>query len=219
MTDSIYPAIKSEQEFRAMINMNLNSERAHKIVEKINALQQQYEHYKKVEKRWKKLGKIVRIVNLIISGSIAGAVGMLAIVTTQGIAIPPLVIAILSGYSAVETSVMEGMNIGIIKKKKNKFAQKCIIIQDYINKMYFYYEKARQDGVITVDELEGFEKIYRNFVNALNNNLLNIENHEKLDMAILMKEAEQEAKNELAVELREKLKHEAIQKLRSIVVS
>jgi flagellar motor component MotA len=218
MSASIYPPVTSDLELKMIINNNLNSERARKIIDKIKHLQNQYDHYKKVQKRWKVCSKIVRVLNLTIAGSIAAAVGVLAIITTQGIAVPPLLIAILGGYSAIETSVMEGMNIGIIKKKKHKFSGKCQIIQDSINKLYFYYEKARQDGIITIEELEGFEKIYKQFDRSINK-VISKENENKFDMDAIRKEAEDEAKHELATELKEKLKNEAKQKLRSTVVS
>jgi len=218
MAEVQYPKVfvsKSEEEVREMINKNLNTQRAHTIIDRIQNLQNQLVHYKKVYTRWKYLGKLIRIINLSISGTIAGSVGVLAILTTQGVAIPPLILALLGGYSAIETSVMEGFNIGIIKKKKSKYEAKCTLIQDSINKLYFYFEKAREDGVITLDELEGFEKIYNKLENILNNN--QSLNDNRLDISILRKEAEEEAKNELAIEMKEKLKHEVKQKLRSTV--
>ncbi len=218
MSEGIYPPIRSEHEVKLLINNNLNSERAQKIIDKIKYLQNQYDHYKKVQKRWKACGKIVRVFNLTMASSLAAAVGVLAIISTQGIAVPPLLIAILGGYSAIETSVMEGLNIGIIKKKKYKFIKKCQIIQDSINKLYFYYEKARQDGIITIEELEGFNKIYKHIDKSINN-VITLENDNKFDMESIRKEAEDEAKHELATELKEKLKNEAKQKLRSTVAS
>ena len=154
--------IKSKEE-NNVITINLNLERAKNMVEKINNLEKQLVHYKKMEKRWKRFGQIIRITNLTISGVIAGDVGVLAIITTQGVAIPPIVMALLGGYSAVETSVLEAMNIGIISKTKRKFSMKCQVIQDLINKVYFYYEKARQDGIITLEEIEEFNKLCNDF--------------------------------------------------------
>lgn len=217
MSESMYPIIKNEQEVKDMINKNLNTQRAQKIVEKIEQLQRQLEHYKKISRRWKITGKIVRVLNLSITSLIAVALGVLAIMATQGVAIPPMPMAILGGYSAIETTILEGMNIGVIKKKKHKYVKKCSVIQDYLNKMHYYFEKARQDGVITLEELEGFDSLVSIFEGKMLNK--NVEVDEKFDLMALKKEAEVEAKKEAAVEMKEKLKKEAKAKLLSNVVS
>ena len=125
MSATIYPVIKTEQELKDMINKNLNTQRAQKIIDKINQLQKQLEHYKKIGNKWKMTGKIVRVINLSITCLIAVALGVLAIVVTAGVAIPPMTMALLGGYSTIETTILEGMNIGVIKKKESKYDKKC----------------------------------------------------------------------------------------------
>ena len=217
MSATIYPVIKTEQELKDMINKNLNTQRAQKIIDKINQLQKQLEHYKKIGNKWKTAGKVVRVINLSITCLIAVALGVLAIVVTEGVAIPPMTMALLGGYSTIETTILEGMNIGVIKKKESKYDKKCAVIQDYVNKMHYYFEKARQDGVITLEELEGFDSLVNHFEGKISNK--NVEIDEKFDLMTLKKEAEVEAKKEVAVEMKEKLKNEAKAKLLSNVVS
>lgn len=217
MAEQIYPIIKNDSEVQDIINKKLNTQRAQKIIDHINALQKQYDHYHKIDKRWHKFGKAIRLINLTLSGSIAGAVAVLGILLTQGITIPLVVMGVLGGYSTIETTILEGLNIGLIKKKKHKFSEKCNIIKEYINKMYFYYQKAIDDGVVTLDELEGFNKLVADFESFINNIKRSDIVTDKIDMLVLKKEAEIMAKEEVAIEMKEKLKQEAKLKLLSHV--
>lgn len=220
MSHHIYPVIKTEDEVKDMINKNLNTHRAKKIIDKIKSLENQLEHYQKVYKRWNKCGEIIRITNLALTGIVSGTLATLSILMTTGIAIPVVVTAVLGGYVVIQTSTLEGMNIGIIKKKKHKFLNKCNVIKDHKNKMDFYYEKARQDGVITLDELEGFNKLVDDYERKIvNNQSSTTENGDAIDMATIKHDAEIEGRKEAEMEIKEKLKNEAKLKLLSSVAS
>ena len=220
MSENNYPVIKTSEEVKDLINQNLNRQRAQKIIDKINILEKQLEHYQKVSKRWKQVSKFIRVSNLVLTGIVSGTVATLGILTTAGIAFPVVVTAILGGYTVIQSSVLEGMNVGIIKRKKQRFSDKCNIFRNYIDKMHFYYEKARQDNVITLDELEGFNRIVVEFENTIaNNQAASTEHEDVIDMISLRQMAEIEAKNEFATEMKVKLKNEAKKRLELTVVS
>jgi hypothetical protein len=220
MSESIYPSLKTNQEVNDVINQHVNKQRAQKIVDKIKELERQLEHYQKVSNRWKQSGKVIRITNLALTGIVSGAVATLAVLSTVGIAIPIVATAVLGGYAVIQSSTLEGMNVGMIKRKSHKYKEKCNIIQSHIYKMNFYYEKARQDGVITVDELEGFNKLATDFDNAIAAaQSTSMEHGDAIDMATLKHDAEIEAKIEAQTEIKNKLKNEAKQKLLSSVAS
>ena len=220
MTESIYPVLKDHSEVDDIINKNLNRQRAQKIVDKIKDLEKQLEHYRKVSARWKKSGKVIRITNLALTGIVSGAVATLAILATTGIAIPIVVTAVLGGYAVIQSSTLEGMNVGMIKRKNHKYKEKCNIIQSHIYKMNFYYEKARQDGVITLDELEGFNRLVAQFESEIaTTDATGMEHGDAIDMATLKHDAEIEAKVEAQNEIKLKLKNEAKLKLLSSVAS
>jgi hypothetical protein len=220
MAENIYPVIRTGREVDDIVNGSLNKHRAQKIVDKIRDLEKQLGHYQKVSDRWKNCGKVIRITNLILTGIVSGAVATFAILTTTGIAIPIVVTAVLGGYGVIQSSTLEGMNVGMIKRKNHKYKEKCNIIQSHIYKMNFYYEKARQDGVITLDELEGFNKLAMEFDNAIAAAQSAIMEHgDAIDMATLKHDAEMEAKVEAQTEIKNKLKNEAKQKLLSSVAS
>jgi hypothetical protein len=220
MTENIYPILKDYKDVDDIISKNLNRQRAHRIVDKIKDLEKQLEHYQKVSARWKKSGKIIRISNLALTGIVSGAVATLAILSTTGIAIPIVVTAVLGGYAVIQSSTLEGMNVGMIKRKSHKYKEKCNTIQSHIYKMNFYYEKARQDGVITLDELDGFNKLVADFEKEIaTTEVSGIEHGDAIDMATLKHDAEIEAKVEAQNEIKLKLKNEAKLKLLSSVAS
>jgi len=86
MNEPLYPVTKSEQEIKNMINRNLNTQRAQNIVAKIEQLEKQLAHYRKIASRWKITGKVVRVINLSITCLIAVALGVSAIIVTEGVA-------------------------------------------------------------------------------------------------------------------------------------
>jgi hypothetical protein len=220
MAENVYPVIKTSEEVHELINQNLNKQRAQKIIEKINSLEMQLDHYQKILKRWKKFGKIIRITNLVITGIVSGTVATLGVLTTTGIALPVVVTAILGGYTVIQSSVLEGLNVGMIKRKTHRFTEKCNIIKGYIYKMNFYYEKAQQDGIITLEELEGFNKLVTEFESSIvNKESSNIKHGDAIDMTVLKQMADIEAKLEAEEEIKKKLKEVAKQKLLLNVVS
>lgn len=112
------------------------------------------------------------------------------------------------------------MNVGMIKRKNNKYKEKCSIIQSHTYKMKFYYEKARQDDVITLDELDGFNKLAAQFESEIATaESSSMERGDAIEMATLKYDAEIEAKIEAQKEIKNKLKNEAKLKLLSSVAS
>jgi hypothetical protein len=86
--------------------------------------------------------------------------------------------------------------------------------------MNFYYEKARQGGVITLDELVGFNELAIELDNAIVAARSTIMEHgDAIDMATLKHDAEMEVMIEAQKEIKEKLKNEAKLKLLSNVAS
>ena len=73
MNEHLCRVIETKDEINELYFKNINTQRAQKIIDKINGLQKQLGHYRKVGNRWKIAGKAVRIINLTITSSIAGS--------------------------------------------------------------------------------------------------------------------------------------------------
>ena len=109
---TIYPQIEDN------INKNINTQRAQKLLLSMQTKQDKLSHYEKIYNRWRKTHKVIRIINLTLTSLVGGSIFILGILTTSGLSIPILVLGLLGGYGTLETTIMEGMNIGLIIKKK-----------------------------------------------------------------------------------------------------
>src|SRR6266436_2999269 len=171
--ESIYPLIKTEQEVKEMIDKSLNQSRITEMNNKRLVLEKDLKRYKKLMKRWKKVNK-----GFIISGVIlVGLTGIGTIITSAVIPpvllIPiftPIVPIVLGSLGVVETITFTSLELGIFKRKIDFYDRKSKMIQSYIDKLYYYIEKAKEDSIITIDELNGFRNImddYRNKISQI----------------------------------------------------
>jgi hypothetical protein len=208
----IYPSL-TEIDKVEVLN-KINSQRAEKLLSIIKSKQEKLEHYEKVFKRWRNLHKTLRILNICGTSLVGASICVLGFLSTGGIAIPVLAIAILGGYGTIESTILEGMNVGLIKQKKERFRNKIDIIKTGINKMYYFYEKARQDNKITLDEIEQFNVLLKELENSLaSNELAKVNVNDKINFLELQKEASIIAKKEAQAEIKQKLIKEAKDKL------
>jgi hypothetical protein len=120
-------------------------------------------------KRWKKIdsGITITSVGIIATTSIAaGIAGTLAAPFFIPIFLPAAP-AILGTLSALETVVFSGIKMGLTSKKKKKFDNKCKLVQSYLDKIFYYIEQCKQDSIITLDEIKGFESLMNDFRNEI----------------------------------------------------
>ena len=53
------------------------------------------------------------------------------------------------------------------KTKKEEFRERIKLIEEYKNKLFYYTQKVREDGIITIDELKRFDLLLNEFNNKL----------------------------------------------------
>ena len=53
------------------------------------------------------------------------------------------------------------------KTRKKEFHARTKLIEEYKNKLYYYTQKVKEDGIITIEEVKQFEKILAEFNNRL----------------------------------------------------
>jgi hypothetical protein len=73
--------------------------------------------------------------------------------------------------------------------------------------MFYYIEKSRQDGIITLQEIEGFRLIMTQYKNEINS-IKEVD----IDYETIKKEAEILAKKEIKLEIKDGLKQELLLK-------
>ena len=149
MSEDIYPDI----------NIQLNKSRIDTMFNKRQELEKQLHHYKKIKKRWGQFDTALKV-----SGTLLAGLGTVAGAAVGAIGAVPIAIPIIIGsLTAGEGIVTSGLVIGLTGKKKSAYRDRINLIQSFLDRMFVYIEKARQDNIITVEELEGFNKLMEEY--------------------------------------------------------
>jgi hypothetical protein len=199
----LYPSLllSEKENYEAAMNKSRIDEMSNKRLE----LDRQLKHYLKIKKRWDKADGSLKITGTILAGTSA-VVGAVIAGLTVPLTIPIVIPIVLGAITAGETIITSGLVMGLTGRKKSFYREKINIIQSYIDKMFVYSEKARQDGVITVEELEGFKHLMEEYQNTINSRISN----DEYDYEKIKREAEKEAKKEAEKKLKDILKRDTI---------
>ena len=73
--------------------------------------------------------------------------------------IPAVVIGTVSGISLATIGTTTTINKSFIGKRINHFKKKYELSNEYLNKLEMYFEKAKNDNVISLKEIEEFNNI------------------------------------------------------------
>src|SRR5277367_4441768 len=161
-TEKLYPKIPYE-DISDKVNKNLSDSRSKEIQGKRNEMEKSLRHYKKILKRWKMIGNVLKIGSIIV----VGGVGITSIVLGFGAFVLPITLGILAAIGATEGIISEAVVMGVVKKKVAKFKKKIEHIQEYISKSWFLFEKIREDSIISLVEIDEFRKLMENYEKGL----------------------------------------------------
>jgi hypothetical protein len=134
----------------------LNKSRIDEMKLQLESLTKDEKRYKKLLRRWKNTSKGITITGVVFVGVSGIASG---IVLLPGLAVPLIIPGILGIIGVIGGTSLEGFNMGICSNRINHLDKKSSLVRSYIDKIYYYTEKANSDGVITIEEIEGFHKI------------------------------------------------------------
>ena len=154
------PTIITDVELR---NKMLFERRKEYMVLKKIELEKMLSHITKVKNRWAKADVTIKIIGT----SIVFISSTLAAIFSAGVLVSPIIISVLSSIAAIKTALTEGVMIGFTTKKKKIYRKKCNIIKEYINKLFLFSEKAREDRIITIEELTIFNRLVTSFENEI----------------------------------------------------
>lgn len=211
--ETLYPQIITHEKLEELTDNKLSKSRAEEIKSKVNELKKDLARYKKLRHKWKLASKVMHGIGVGVGVLTGAAAVTVAIVTTEGIAIPVAVPITLATIGAVETAISESVAIGLIKKKKHKFAEKINLVSLYMNRMHLFYQRAIDDRKITFEELEEFHKIvteYENEMSKLQSKGSSDHSFQKLEHL-----AEIQAKKQCEKEMLEKLTEQKKNNLKS----
>src|SRR3981189_2482343 len=206
--EKLYPQIPYE-DISDKVNKNLSDARIKEIQGKRNEMEKNLKHYKKILKKWKQIGNVLKIGSIVI----VGGIGVTSIVLGFGVLAAPLILGILAAIGASEGIISEAVVLGVVKKKVSKFKKKIEHIQEYISKSWFLFEKIRDDSIITLVEIDEFRKLMENYEKGLSTASDPNGDSEYIKLRESLKhQAQKEAKEEIKDDLLKNLKNEAKQK-------
>ena len=166
----IYPKIVQETEVNDLINKSKNTDRLKHMLREQTLLEEKLIKYNKIKDRWNKADVTIKITGTIlifISTSLAiisGVIGSLGVLTPV---VSGVLAAIFSGLSLFKASMIEILSIGLTSKRKRFYQQRIELVKEYINKFFYYFEKCKEDGIITIEELQNFDKLLEEYNNKI----------------------------------------------------
>ena len=98
-TEKLYPDLEELIPFENVsekYNKNLSDARIKEIQAKRHEIEKNLKHYKKILKRWKKIGNVLKIRSIIIVGGSA----VVSVILGFGVFATPFVLGILAGVGA-----------------------------------------------------------------------------------------------------------------------
>src|SRR3981189_1007022 len=108
-TEKLYPQIPYE-DISDKVNKNLSDARIKEIQGKRNEMEKSLKHYKKILKKWKQIGNVLKIGSIII----VGGLGITTIVLGFGAFVLPLILGILATIGATEGIISEAVVLGVV---------------------------------------------------------------------------------------------------------
>ena len=197
-----------------LLTNELNKERYDEMNDKYKEMHITLKHYTKLEKRWAKANNLLKLGAF----SIGVSTSIAACLASSGLILPLEVIAV-SATSVLTTSMVVSTSIGAFgavdlvlakiisssftSRKKKYYHNKVLIVKKYINRAYIFIEKARNDRIITLKELEDF----RALLLYLNNELEKATKDDDKEVSNLINDAKAETKKILKQEILQSYKN------------
>ena len=138
----------------------LNEDKVNFMLDKQKLLKEKLAHYEKVKGKWTIANTVLKVAGISVTCILGGA----SILTVSPFSIP-LAAVILSGVSLGNMTVSNLLVEGFTSKRKRYFKQKRDHVRDYLNKMETLFLKCKEDGQISPNEFEQFQKLFKDFEN------------------------------------------------------
>ena len=122
--------------------------------QKRDELTSNMKRYMKTKKHYVLANNIQKVTSLVVTSSLTVA----AIVLTSGLAIPFFLIPTTSGISLFFIGLTASVE-KVIKRKKTHIKKKIASQQELLTTVKLFMERAREDGIVTVEEVTKFNNI------------------------------------------------------------
>lgn len=194
----IYPKIMEESEVDKMLEIKLSDLRRKDMLNKQHELQSLLKRYTKIIRKWSIANTVVKSIGLTL---VVGAGTAAGVITILPIVLLPIFVVALSGSSVVSTILTESIVLSLTSRKRKHFMKKILLVREYYNRLYIYFENARNDGIIKIEELEVFQAIYQDFYNKH----YELKNKQDIEMNYMYKEITKTAIKEVRKEMKDEM--------------
>ena len=121
-----------------------------------NQLNQKIEHYKKIKNRWLVFENISDVIGIVLTVG----TGLVTVIATSGTIVIPVVVLSLTSSSMLGSLITALTGKVFINRHKRRIKLKLRKTETVLNKLHLFFEKCKEDNIITLKEMEEFEKIY-----------------------------------------------------------
>ncbi|ESO87075.1 hypothetical protein LOTGIDRAFT_154565 [Lottia gigantea] len=128
------------------------------MIEKQEELNEKLKHFNKGRKTWSRIDSVFKTLSVVLTVGTTVATAV-----TGGLMVPVLIPTVLATITAIQTSSCGLIAIGYTSKQKSYYKKKTEILNTYLNKLFIFFERSREDKNITIEELEEFNEILDKF--------------------------------------------------------
>ena len=153
----VYPELITESQLNLLINESKQTDRVRYMKDKQNDLMSKLKHYEKVKHQWTIARRVLEGIGI----STIGLLGVSSVVLSAGVLAAPLVPAILTGGSLTVTGILTTLDKSLLRRREKAIKKKQLDIKETYDKLHFYFEKCREDNLITLEEIQTFDKIVK----------------------------------------------------------
>ena len=154
----------TESQLNLLIDKAKQKDRIRYMIDKQNDLKLKLKHYEKIKNKWSVFRRVLEGIGIFSVASL----GVASIILTAGIVTVPLVPAILAGGSIGITTLLTALDKSLLMKREKSIRKKHADIKETLDKLYFHFEKCREDNIISLQEIEQFNKIVQTETAKLN---------------------------------------------------
>ena len=157
--DKLYPSLVDEEAIKVAAQEATQKERTRFMKDKQIQLINKLEHYKKIKRRWTLLKNVSEGIGVTISS----VCGVLTIVATSGVLGIPIIVFLTTSGGMITTLITTITNKSFINKRRSSIKNKYLNTKEVLDNLQIYFLKAKQDGIISVEEMKDFERILHKY--------------------------------------------------------
>ena len=188
---------------------NLNRIKAIETIQK--SMQADYDRYYKKKKQWSIANNFLDYAETFVGIGFSITAIVVGFVTLN-----PLASGIIVATNAGITAMLITLRKSIFNREYNKFSKKLKNANKYQNRMWIIAEQIKQDGVVTVEELQKYVDLFDEYKNMKIEKQIEDKPDEITNFQrSIEQQAIEEAKQQIALELKENLKQKNLNDFRS----